>query len=153
MRTFTECSTGELAETVGQLHALMCAAQREMLAVVSEMERREAWQEDGATSMAAWLSYSLAVSHPTARDWSRVGVALEALPALGEAFGDGRLSYDQVAPLTRATKAETDAAIAAEAPGWTAAQCAAFARRARPVTAAEAADAQARRSVRWHWDL
>ncbi|MFN2506726.1 MAG: DUF222 domain-containing protein, partial [Acidimicrobiales bacterium] len=47
----------------------------------------------------------------------------------------------------------TDAAIAAEAPGWTAAQCAAFARRARPVTAAEAADAQARRSVRWHWDL
>ncbi len=142
---FDQCSTDELAVTIDGLHALMCAAQRQLLAVVAAYDRREAWAEDGATSMGAWLTYRLGVSQRTGSEWARVGTALESLPALAEAFGEGRLSFDQVAPLTRLG----DDSLAEEAVGWTAAQCAAVARRARPVKD----DVHPRRGLRWRWDL
>ena len=151
--SFDECSTAELADAIGQLHALACAAQRQMLAAVAAYDSREAWREDGATSMAAWLAYRLGVSHRTGSEWGRTASALEDLPALADAFGEGRLSADQVVPLTKVATAETDEVLAAEAVGWTAARCSSFARRVRAVSDEESSDREHRRYVRWHWDL
>lgn len=145
-------STDELAVTIDRLHGLMCAAERQMLAVVAEYERRRAYEEDGAASMTAWLAYRLAASHQTASRWARTARRLESLPALSEAFGEGRLSHDQVVALAGAATPETDAALAQEGPGWSAARCQALARRVRRVTPADAAEAHRRRSLRWQWD-
>ncbi|MGH9279721.1 MAG: DUF222 domain-containing protein, partial [Acidimicrobiales bacterium] len=123
----TECTSDELAETIGQLHALKCAVERQMLVVVAEYARREAYKEDGPASMTAWLAYRLAVSHQTAKRWVCTAERLGSLPALAEAFGSGRLSEDQVAALARVATPDTDESLAAEAPGWSAAQCAALA--------------------------
>ena len=151
--TFDECTSAELTDAIGQLHALACAAHRQMLAAVAALDRRQGWREDGATSMASWLAFRLGVSHRSGAEWARLASSLETLPALGRAFGEGRLSADQVTPLASVATAETDETMAAEATGWTAAQCASFARRTRPVSGEEAAKARRRRSLRWHWDL
>ncbi|MDQ4097520.1 MAG: HNH endonuclease [Actinomycetota bacterium] len=148
-----QSTTDELARTIDQLHGLMCLAHRQLLAVVSAYDRSEGWREDGATSTAAWLAYRLGVSQQTGRAWASVGAALEALPALGNAFCEGWLSFDQVAPLARVATAENDEELADEAQGWSAAQCAAFARRARRRSEDEADDTHRRRSLRWRWDL
>jgi hypothetical protein len=148
-----ECGCDDLAETVVHLHALMCATQRLLLDAIAVLDEREAWADDGATSMAAWLAARLGVSHRTGAEWTRVGRALQQLPALGSALAESRLSWDQLSPLTRVATAETDEALAEEAAGWSAAQCQAVARRARPVSPEEAADAHRRRSLRWTWDL
>ncbi len=153
MPTFTECSDDQLIEAIDQLHDIVCAAQRRLLATTGEYDRRRSWRQDGATSMAAWLAYRLGVAHRTGADWARTAAALEGLPALAGAFEEGRLSLDQVVPLTRLATPETDEALAEEAIGWSAAQCAAAARHARPVSEDEASDAHAQRHLRWRWDL
>ncbi len=153
MPEFTDCTDDELVEAIDQLHDVVCAAQRRLLAAAAEYDRRRAWRQDGATSMGAWLAYRLGVANRAGAEWARVGTALESLPALAGALEEGLLSLDQVAPLTTLATPENEEALADEAIGWSAAQCAAAARHARPVSPDEAADAHARRSLRWWWDL
>jgi len=148
-----ECAADELAEAMDRLHGLVCLAHRRLAAVAAEYDRRKAWEADGAASMAAWLALRLGVSHRTGSEWARAGEALGSLPALGQAFEDGLLSFDQVAPLSRMATPETDEALAEEAMGWSAAQCAAAARHARAVPEDEARDCRQRRSLRLRWDL
>ncbi len=149
---FDTCPTEELAEAIGRLHALSCAVQRQLLAAVAAFDRREAWRADGATSMAAWLAWRVGVTQRTGAQWSRVGGALEELPALAEAFASGRLSADQVTPLTRVATADTDAALAEEATEWTAAQCATYARRALREGCVDEAEVRRRRALHWWFD-
>ena len=59
------------------------------------------WAFSGHSTCAAWLAETLAISLGTAREWLRVGHALQNLPQLDAAFAEGRLSYGQVRTLTR----------------------------------------------------
>ncbi|HVM03232.1 MAG TPA: DUF222 domain-containing protein, partial [Acidimicrobiales bacterium] len=149
---FEQCTVDELAEEIGQLHALSCAVQRQLLAAVAAFDRRKGWREEGATSMAAWLAFRLGVSHRTGSEWARMGSAFDRFPSLASAFEEGRLAADQVSPLTRVATERNEAALADEAEDWTAAECAAFARRARPATKASEAEARRRRGLRWWFD-
>ena len=58
--------TMELEDAIVQLHGLMSAAQRKMLAFISEFDRRCAWRRDGAASMEQWLCARVSVSFNTA---------------------------------------------------------------------------------------
>ena len=40
-----ECTAQDLADTIDPLHSVMCAVQGQLLAVIGEYERREAWRE------------------------------------------------------------------------------------------------------------
>ena len=111
--------------------ALRCAAHLELLADVARMDREEAWTFDGASSMAGWLVARYGLSHHTAAEWVRVGVALEDLPALRAAYGTGRISWDQLRTATRFATPEIDDALAAEAPALSVRE---LARRARELT-------------------
>ena len=87
---------GERSDAIDQLGALVVAATAEMLDVITAADRQGDWKTDGATSMTAWLVAMLHVSHGTAKEWVRVGAALDALPHLREAFSAGMLSWDQI---------------------------------------------------------
>src|SRR5437764_52333 len=118
-----EASTlAERADAIDQLHALVTVTHSQLLQVVAECDRREDWREDGATSMADWLVARLGIAHRTAREWVRVARSLETLPKLAATFAEGGLSFDQLAPATRLASPETEAAMAADAPGLSAAQ-------------------------------
>jgi hypothetical protein len=141
----------ELADTIGQLAAGMAAIHRELLSVVTELDRRQAWRDDGAPGMAAWLCTRLGLRHANASEWVRVAHALESLPECAQAFAEGRLAWDQVRPLTEVATPDQDAYLADAAPGQSAACLEAAARRARQVTRDEVHSQHDGRFLRWWW--
>lgn len=124
-------STDELCDTFDQLGSLAASVLRHQLAVAAELDRRQAWREDGATSMGAWIARRSGVSGRTGAEQARVATALEELPAISDALGTGSLSFDQVKAVTWFASPATDQEIAACAPMWSVAALQRKARRAR----------------------
>lgn len=148
---FAEIPDLELADAICQLAGGLSAVHCELLAMAAEFDRRKAWRDDGASDLSSWLCTRLGLGYRTGKDWARVAHTLEELPECARAYGEGRLSWDQVRPLTVIATAETDAKHAADAPGTSAATLEAAARRARRVDLAEAERQQNRRCLRWWW--
>ncbi len=101
-----------------ELARSITALQRELLADVAEFDRAEAWRGDGAVSMTAWLTERCGVSGATARMWARTAANLESHPRLTQAFGEGSLSLEVLAPLSEVATPATDRAWAREAVHW-----------------------------------
>jgi uncharacterized protein DUF222/HNH endonuclease len=125
--------------------ATMHSAYVEALLVVPDINRSRAWALDGATSMTAWLAARYGIPKGMAREWVRVSHALEELPEIRAAFHAGRLSWDQLRPLTGFATATTDAQWAAVAPEWRVCDLVREAERHKKVKAREDADARASR--------
>jgi hypothetical protein len=106
-----------LRGVIDQATAAIAAASADCLQAVALYDERKWWERDGATSMSSWLSARYGLTWGTAREWVRVARALRHLPALAEAFSFGRLSWDQLRPLTKFATAETDEVWARRAPG------------------------------------
>ena len=138
----------EMADAICQLGSAISAIHREQLAWVARYERTGDWRQDGAQDMVQWLCARLGLRLANAREWVRVGHALESLPECARAYAEGRLTWDQVRPLTEVARPERDAEWASEAGGMSAAFLEALARRARRVTADEAEREEERRSLR-----
>ena len=97
-----------LTESLDQATAVMAAASAEALRLVAEHARRKLWRRDGATSMTSWLAGRYGLAWGTAREWVRVAHVLRGLPRIAEAYRCGRLSWDQLRPLTRFATPDTD---------------------------------------------
>ncbi len=80
-----------------------------MMPLLGELNRRGAWRAHGATSMGNWLVQRCGVSEATGRQWARVAERLWDLPATGEAFEKGELTFDKVQALVQLANPETDA--------------------------------------------
>lgn len=145
-------TSDELSEAVVQLHAAEVAVHQRLLKVVRTFDDAGHWRTDGAHSMADWLVARLAIERRTAHEWVRVAHALSGLPAIARVAGEGRLSWDQLAPLTRLATAGDDEALAAEAPGWSAAHTRSMAACVRPPRVTDANQAHQRRYLRWWSD-
>jgi hypothetical protein len=96
----TDESPLEVADALGQLAGGMSAIHREVLSLVALADRRGDWREDGASDMPAWLCQRFGLNRATACEWVRVAHALESLPECARAYGEGRLAWDQLRPLT-----------------------------------------------------
>jgi len=59
------------------------------------------------------VAIALDIEISTAREWIRVGVALEKYVVLAAAFAEGRLSYSKVRTVTRVVTSETEAGLCA----------------------------------------
>ena len=142
----------ELEDAITQLHGMMSAALRHLLRFVAEFDAKELYYGDGASSMEHWLIARLSVSYYTAKEWVSSARALDALPATAEAFGDGRLSWDQTRELTKFAKPDSDEQLAREAPGWSAAELKRRAREERELTREDVDQTYKDRYLRMRWD-
>jgi hypothetical protein len=145
-------TSGDLTDTLDRATAVMVAASAEALRVVAAFDRGGLWRRDGATSMSSWLAGRYGLAWGTAREWVRVAHALEGLPRIAGAYAGGRLSWDQLRPLTRFATPENDEFWAGRAPGlrpWTLHREAARHDRQRR---ARTEEARRLRSVSFHWD-
>jgi hypothetical protein len=97
-----------LCDTLDRATASIAAASAEALRAVAHFDERKLWQRDGATSMTSWLAARYGLAWGTAREWVRVAHALQRLPRIAETYAAGRLSWDQIRPLTRFATPETD---------------------------------------------
>ena len=141
--------TEMLVASVAQHHQAISAHQSQLLAAVTELERRKAWRVDGATSMVAWLVQRCGVSTSTARDWVTAALKLQKLPKISDALSQGKLSFDQVKPLVEVAKPETDATLAEQATHWSAKQVRELATAARRQSDAQASGTFVRRFLRF----
>jgi hypothetical protein len=142
----------ERSEAIAQLAALTSAVTAELLDVITAADAEEDWKLDGATAMAPALVALCHVSSSTAREWVRAGLALDQLPHLRNAFASGALSWDQLRPASTYATPSTDAALAEQLPGCTAAQIEDQARRHRKVTRRDAERAAHQRRFGWRHD-
>jgi hypothetical protein len=94
--------------SVDELDAAICGLARQMnsdcyrfLVLVREFDDRFAWRKWSFDSCAGWLAWRCGLSPSTAREKVRTAHALRSLPAISEAFSEGRLSYSKVRALSR----------------------------------------------------
>jgi hypothetical protein len=141
--------TESLVASVAQHHRAISAHQSQLLAAVVELDRRQAWRVDGATSMVAWLVQRCGVTASTAREWVTAAAKLAQLPKISDALSQGKLSFDQIKPLVEVAKPETDATLAEQATRWSAKQVRELAQATRNQTDGQAGGFYARRFLRF----
>ena len=95
----------------------MAALAGRVVLLAAELDRREGWRTEGATSLEAWLVERCGVSVATARAWAHVGERLFDLPHLATGLSEGTLSFDKVRTVVDAARPETDGALAEQALG------------------------------------
>ncbi|MGH2737468.1 MAG: DUF222 domain-containing protein [Actinomycetota bacterium] len=141
-----------LLDDLDEVAAVMSAASARALRTVAMVDELKLWRRDGATSMTSWLASRYGLSWGTAREWVRVAHALEGLTRIAEAYARGRLSWDQLRPLTKFATPETDRAWAEKASEWRPAALWREARRHERVRAREAEEARRTRYLSLDWD-
>ena len=97
-----------LEAEITQLWGHINAATAHFLTLVAEFDRKEGWAQHGMASCAQWLNWQCGIGAVAAREKVRTARALESLPKIAGAFGEGRLSYSKVRALTRVATVETE---------------------------------------------
>jgi hypothetical protein len=124
-------STADLMDEAERLGRVLSSALGALLTAVGELDRREAWRAEGATSLGAWLTQRLGVAEATGRAWSNVAEKLWDLPHLAQGLRVGALSFDKVRWAVEVATPETDATVLRQAEGCTVRQLADLVRAGR----------------------
>ena len=103
-----EQTLNALEAQITELWGNINAATAHFLALLAEFDRREGWAQHGVANCAHWLSWQCGIGAVAAREKVRTARALESLPKIAGAFGDGRLSYSKVRAFTRVATVETE---------------------------------------------
>jgi hypothetical protein len=149
-------STNELMEEAAEASRHLASLAGRIVLLAAELDRREGWRAEGATSLEAWLSERCNVSAATARAWSHVGTRLSNLPKLAGGLCAGALSFDQVRAVVDAATPESEHAYVAQASECSVRQLAELAKADADVSASatsdgsKAASEHAARSVRFN---
>jgi hypothetical protein len=147
-------TTDELVAMADQLQALEDAFHLEKLDIFAEIDRRRAYEEDGARSMVDWLTYRYDMRPETARDEVRVAHAMQELPKVREAVSEGRICWDKLREIAKVATADDDAEWAKEAERSSFAQVRDSATRRRGMQRAKLEHEQQARYLKlgWHND-
>jgi hypothetical protein len=106
-----DVATHPLSAALDDTNAQIGRAQRHMLRLIADADRREIWRGSGARDTAHWLSMRYGVSEWKARRWVAAAKALENLSRIAEALEAGQLGIDKVVELTRFAAPETEARL------------------------------------------
>jgi hypothetical protein len=128
--------------------ALVATHQGRLAVIVGEIDRRQAFRADGATSTQAWLVGRNGLSTASARSLVRVAARLFDLPHLSDALSAGRVSFDKVRTVAGVATPESDADLAEAAAELSVRDLAELARSARRPGRAEGRSEQEARSLR-----
>ena len=141
----------EICLRSAQIHAETAHLSR----MVAKYDSSGDWAGIGVRSCAHWLTIAAGFDLRTSSELIRVGHALEQLPAISEAFAEGRLSFDKVRAVTRVAVPEDEAMwleVALQASGSQLARICRSVRSALDVNDPRRADDElAHRGVRWWW--
>jgi hypothetical protein len=100
-----ESLTNEIMELCGH----MDAAEFRLLELIRRLDESAPWGAWSMKSCAHWLNWRCGIALGAAREKVRVAHALVALPQIGAAFREGRLSYSKVRAITRVATTENEA--------------------------------------------
>jgi hypothetical protein len=108
-------SNENLMQSAAEAARAVAAVVGRFVELAGELDRREGWRDEGATSLEAWIVERCGVSTATARSWAHVAERLFDLPELAAALCGGEISFDKVRVLVDAAAPENDHELRAEA--------------------------------------
>jgi hypothetical protein len=108
-------SNEELASGLAEDFSEMSGAQARFVVRLGEFERRQAFRDDGATSLESWTAERFGVSTPSARAYAQVAQMAWDLPHLVGGLFSGDLSFDKVRALADVATPETERELCAQA--------------------------------------
>jgi hypothetical protein len=108
-------SNQELMDVIAASATQMASLAATVLQHAGELDRREGWRDDGATSLVDWLVARLGVSKSTARAYAHLSERLFDLPHLMAGLASGDLSFDKVRAVADSATPESDRDLARQA--------------------------------------
>ena len=108
-------SNEELATRLDGLFRLRAAIDGGILELLGEVDRRESFRDEGATSTEPWVAERFGVSQPTARTYVHVARRGFDLPHLLAGVCAGDLSFDKLRAVADTATPETDREVRAQA--------------------------------------
>ena len=108
-------SNEELASGLAEDFSQMSGAQARFIVRLGEFERRQAFRDDGATSLESWTAERFGVSTPTARAYARVAEKAWDIPHLVGSLCEGEISFDKVRVLADVATPETERQLCGQA--------------------------------------
>ena len=100
-----------VGDEIVAIGSALATSQYRLIDLAARFEAGDEWLIDGYPTAAHWIADRLDMCVSTAREWIRVGKALEALPAMKGAFAEGEISYAKVKILTRVATPENEAEL------------------------------------------
>jgi len=143
-------SNEEIMEEAAETSRLLASKAGRMVQLTGELDRRQGWRAEGATSLEAWIVERCGVSVPTARAWAHVAERLFELPHLAAGLSDGELSFDKVRAVVDAATPETDRDLREKARQCSVHQLTQLSRSAKGASSASAKKDYETRSVRFN---
>jgi hypothetical protein len=101
-------TTAVLEAQITELAGHLNSANRRLLTLIAEFDRRKGWADSATQSCAHWLNWKCGIDVGAAREKVRVAHALESLPRISAAMARGELSYSKVRAITRIADAATE---------------------------------------------
>ena len=101
-------SNDEIVDRLERLFREKAAVEGAIVVLLGEVERRQTYRRDGATSSEAWAVERFGVSTPTARAYSHLAQKAWDIPHLVTGLCDGELSFDKVRAVADTATPETD---------------------------------------------
>ena len=98
-----------LVEQIASLGVELNANQYKVVRLAAEYDTTLEWFHDGFKSPAVAIAQTLDIHDSTAREWIRVGHALDQLPLIHAAFATNALSYAKTRIVTRWANSENEA--------------------------------------------
>jgi hypothetical protein len=144
--------TAALIERAANGWRRISEAQRELLQILAELDRRDIWHDAGAHDMAHWVGNAFGLSRYRATRWLDAGRSLQELPRIAEAFERGDLSVYKVEELARFATPEDEDALLEWAMEESSGAIKAEADRRRGSDAEEIVTIDERRWVGWRYD-
>ena len=113
MGCFADCQdtpvAPSLVEQIASLGVELNANQYKVVRLAAVYDTTLEWFHDGFRSSAVAIAHALDIHDSTAREWIRVGHALDELPLVHDAFATNALSYAKTRILTRWADSENEA--------------------------------------------
>ena len=106
----------------------------------------------GGDDLGGWLAFRCGITAREAREYVRVGEALEELPCIAAAFTRGELTFCKVRALTRVATPSSEKGLLELAGSLTASQLERALRAYRRITVEEARDAHELEYLDYYWD-
>jgi uncharacterized protein DUF222/HNH endonuclease len=101
-------SNEEITDRLDRLFREKAAVEGAIVVLLGEVERRQTYREDGATSPEAWVVERFGVSTPTARAYAHLGGKAWDIPHLVAGLCAGDVSLDKVRAVADTATPETD---------------------------------------------
>ncbi len=143
-------TTEQLMELAAETSRQMASLAGRLVQLTAELDRRQGWRTEGATSLESWMVERCGVSVPTARAMAHVGERLFDLPVTAAALSDGEISFDKVRAMVDVATPETDAELCERAKTCSVAQLLQVSHAARGTSQARADKDYQGRSLRFN---